>query len=126
MLLYKTCWLDRVMAIGTNLSSWDWLLNNDKYTINEADGRYLVWKLREGGWIPYIGKTAEEPEQQGEYLISWRCTKEPFMSDRVYVDILEWTPSDGFIDTLNRKRIFGMEIIAWQPLPAKFNVKEYE
>ena len=126
MLLYKTCWLDRVMAIGTNLSSWDWLLNNDKYTINEADGRYLVWKLREGGWIPYIGKTAEEPEQQGEYLISWRCTKEPFMSDRVYVDILEWTPSDGFIDTLNRKRTFGMEIIAWQPLPAKFNVKEYE
>lgn len=130
MWLYKTCWLDRVKAIGINLSALDesdWHIRNDKYVLNETDGKCLAWYLREGGWIPYIGETAEDPEVQDEYLISWRCTKEPYKSDRVYIDILEWTPEDGFIDTLNRAQTAGgFEVIAWHELPKKFNVKEYE
>ena len=124
---YKTLWDERVKALGTNLSALDdtdWHIRNDKFVLNETDGKCLAWKLRDGGWIPYIGKTAEEPEKQDEYFIAYRCTKEPYKSDRIYIDILEWTEADGFIDPLNRKRTFGLEIVAWQELPKLPTIEE--
>ena len=126
MLKYRSMWLERVKAIAINLSAWDWPISNDKFVLNETDGNCLVWKLKEGGWIPYTGELAEEPEKEGEYLIAWAPTNEKYRK-RTFMDILEWTLRQGFIDTLNRdKTVGGFEVVAWQELPKRFDLKEIE
>jgi hypothetical protein len=126
---YKTLWDERVKALGVNLSALDetdWHIRNDKFVLNETDGRCLAWKLRDGGWIPYIGSCAEVPEKDDEYLVAWHCTNEKY-SKYIHVDILEWTDGDGFIDTLNRSMtVGGFEIIAWQELPKLPTIEELE
>lgn len=124
MLKYKSMWLERVKAIAINLSAWDWPISNDKFVLNENDGNCLVWKLKEGGWIPYTGELAEEPEEQDEYLVAWAPTNKKYRK-RTFMDILEWTPRQGFIDTLNRDNTAGgFEVLAWQPLPKDFKLPE--
>lgn len=124
MIKYKSMWLERVKAIAINLSSWDWTISNDKFVLNENDGACLVWKLKEGGWIPCTGPAAEEPEEQGEYLVAWAPTNKDYRK-RTFMDILEWNEDQGFIDTLNRdKTVGGFEVVAWQPLPKNYKLSE--
>lgn len=126
MLKYKSIWLERVKAIAINISSWDWRIANDKFILNETDGNYLKWFIKDGGWIPYTGPDAEEPEKEDEYLVAWAPTNKQYRK-KTFMDILEWTPQQGFIDTLNRdKTVGGFEVVAWQELPKRFDLKEIE
>ena len=126
MLKYKSIWLERVKAIAINISSWDWKIANDKFVLNETDGNYLKWFIKDGGWIPYTGPDAEEPEKEDEYLVAWAPTNKQYRK-KTFMDILEWTPQQGFIDTLNRdKTVGGFEVVAWQELPKRFDLKEIE
>ena len=123
---YKTCWLEKVKAIGINLSSWEWHINNDKFTLNETEGNCLKWFIKDGGWIPCVGDNAEEPEADGEYLILWAPTNKQYRK-KTFVDILEYSEQQGFIDTLNRnKTVGGFEVLAWQPLPKLPRLEEFE
>ena len=126
MLKYRSIWLERVKAIAINISSWDWRIANDKFVLNETDGNYLKWFIKDGGWIPYTGPDAEEPEKEDEYLVAWAPTNKQYRK-KTFMDILEWTPQQGFIDTLNRdKTVGGFEVVAWQELPKRFDLKEIE
>lgn len=126
MLKYKSMWLERVKAIAINLSTWEWKIANDKFVLNQTDGACLKWFIKDGGWIPCVGDNAEEPEADGEYLILWAPTNKQYRK-KTFVDILEYSEQQGFIDTLNRdKTVGGFEVLAWQPLPKLPRLEEFE
>ena len=126
MLKYKSMWLERVKAIAINLSTWEWKIANDKFVLNQTDGDCLKWYIKDGGWIPYVGDNIEEPEEDGHYLILWAPTNKQYRK-RAFVDILEFTKEEGFIDDLYRANMnMGFEVLAWQPLPMVPKLEEFE
>lgn len=88
--------------------------------MNEEAARRLKTDLSD--WIP----TSEMlPDEYDSYLVMWRCLKEDY-PDRLFYEICEYYPEEDEWERIEQAGEAGAEIVAWMPLPEKYEPKEKE
>ena len=73
-------------------------------------------------WIP----TSEMlPDKYGCYLVMWRHLTEGY-PDRLFYEICEYEPEVDEWERIEQAGEAGAEIVAWMPLPERYEPKEKE
>lgn len=70
------------------------------------------------GWIPASERL---PEEYGCYLVMWES--EEIKTGRLYYEIVEYEPKEGWIGAIPQAYNGEYEVVAWQPLPATYKQK---
>ena len=71
-------------------------------------------------WIP----TSEMlPEEYDSYLVMWRSLTEGF-PNRLFYEICEYDPEEDEWERIEQAGEAGAEIVAWMPLPERYEPKE--
>ena len=70
------------------------------------------------GWIPCSERL---PEVQDEYLVWW--TAESFKG-KCFYEIVEYSPEEGWIGKIPQAPFGKYTVIAWMPLPPKYEPKD--
>lgn len=95
----------------------------DITTRKERQALDLAIKALEGKiWIP----TSEIlPEEYDSYLVMWRSLTKGF-PDRLFYEICEYDPDEDEWERIEQAGEAGAEIVAWMPLPERYEPKEKE
>ena len=73
-------------------------------------------------WIP----TSEIlPEEYDSYLVMWRRIDGEY-PDRLFYEICEYDPEEDEWEKIEQAGEAGAEIVAWMPLPERYEPKEKE
>lgn len=84
--------------------------------------RMAIKALEEKIWIP----TSEMlPEEYDSYLVMWRYLTEGY-PDRLFYEICEYEPEVDEWERIEQAGEAGAEIVAWMPLPERYEPKEKE
>lgn len=72
--------------------------------------------LEEKSWIP----TSEMlPEEYDDYIVMWR-RRDGKYPDRLFYEMCLYNPEEGEWDKIEQAGEKGAEIMAWMPLPEKY------
>lgn len=88
---------------------------------------HAIKVLKERIWTP----TSEIlPEEYGSYLVMWRYKSGDY-ADRLFYEITEYYPpeedeEEGEWERIEQAGEAGAEIVAWMPLPERYEPKEKE
>lgn len=78
--------------------------------------------LEEKIWTPI---SEMPPEKYDSYLVMWRSLTEGF-PDRLFYEICEYDPDEDEWERIEQAGEAGAEIVAWMPLPERYEPKEKE
>lgn len=65
------------------------------------------------------------PEKYDSYLVMWRSLTEGY-PDRLFYEICEYDPDEDEWERIEQAGEAGAEIVAWMPLPERYEPKEKE
>lgn len=94
------------------------------YKIDEVHEAHnlAIKAIEEKIWIP----TSEMlPEKYDSYLVMWRSLTEGY-PDRLFYEICEYDPEEDEWERIEQAGEAGAEIVAWMPLPERYEPKEKE
>ena len=87
----------------------------------------LYWAVKNSE--PYNEKwtlTSEMlPEEYDSYLVMWRCLEGDFKG-KLFYEICEYDPEEDEWERIEQAGEAGAEIVAWMPLPERYEPKEKE
>lgn len=78
--------------------------------------------LEEKIWTPI---SEMPPEEYDSYLVMWRRRDGEF-PDKLFYEICEYDPDEDEWERIDQAGEAGAEIVAWMPLPEKYEPKEKE
>ena len=103
-------------------------LIEEGYQKGHIDGVLQGEKLYAGKCLDWIPTSEMLPERYDSYLVMWRRRDEN--ADRIFYEIIEYEPSedeeDGEWGEIEQAGEAGAEIVAWMPLPERYEPKEKE
>jgi hypothetical protein len=89
--------------------------------VHEAHN-FAIKALERKIWIP----TSEMlPEEYDSYLVMWR-RRDGEYPDRLFYEICEYDPDEDEWERIEQAGEAGAEIVAWMPLPERYEPKEKE
>lgn len=74
---------------------------------------------------PWTPTSEMPPEEYDSYLVMWRSLTEGY-PDRLFYEICEYDPDEDEWERIEQAGKAGAEIVAWMPLPEKYEPKEKE
>lgn len=92
-----------------------------------ADARHCEVYFNIGGWYePRWTPTSEMlPEKYDSYLVMWR-RRDGEHPDGLFYEICEYSPDEDEWERIEQAGEAGAEIVAWMPLPERYEPKEEE
>ena len=74
---------------------------------------------------PWTQTSEISPEEYDSYLVMWRY-KSGAYADRLFYEICEYYPDEDEWERIDQAGEAGAEIVAWMPLPERYEPKEKE
>lgn len=112
---------------GSDAGDYRFVCDDDKVPAESetADARHCEVYFNIGGWNEprWIPISEMLPEEYGSYLVMWRSLTEGF-PDRLFYEICEYDPDEDEWERIDQAGEAGAEIVAWQPLPERYEPKE--
>lgn len=114
---------------GSGVGDYRFVCDDDKVPAESetADARHCEVYFNIGGWNePRWTPTSEMlPDEYGCYLVMWRHLTEGY-PDRLFYEICEYEPEAEEWEKIEQAGEAGAEIVAWMPLPERYEPKEKE
>lgn len=83
--------------------------------------RFDLERPDEPSILPWTSCDDEEPEENGEYMISWYPGNRNLRGKKAFMRFCEFENGEWLTEGLPQAKMYGgMEVVAWMPLPEQY------